>query len=94
MNKEKLRMQMLAGVITESEYKSNITGEPKVFLIEKGISKEIAMSDIGGISNLIYDMGGAEISHYDEYNVVVVDSMDVNDFIENINNEKKGEIIS
>jgi hypothetical protein len=93
MNKETLRMQMLAGVITEGEYKNQLneygdtpTTSPTVFILNVE-TEEVIPSDMGEvnkISNLIYDMGGGETSYYDEYNIVIVDNMDENEVLEDL----------
>jgi hypothetical protein len=102
MNKENLRMQMLAGVITEDQYKDKLneydnssTTSPKVFILDVKDNKIIPsdMGEVNKVSNLTYDMGGGETSYYDEYNVVIVDNMDENEVLEGLpsssNAEKK-----
>jgi hypothetical protein len=93
MNKETLRMQMLAGIITEGQYKNQLneygdtpTTSPTVFILNVE-TEEVIPSDMGEvnkISNLIYDMGGGETSYYDEYNIVIVDNMDENEVLEDL----------
>lgn len=62
---------------------------PKSYLIEKGKIKEISLSDISKISNLEYDMGGGEISHYEEHNIVVIDNLPVKEFIKDPGGDSK-----
>jgi hypothetical protein len=100
MDKEILRMQMLAGVITEkqckaklNEYDNSSTTSPKVFILDAKNNKisPSGMEEINKVSNLIYDMGGGETSYYDEYNVVIVDNMDENEVLEGLSSSSDAE---
>jgi hypothetical protein len=67
MNKETLRMQMLAGVITESQYKSRLNeiSIPGVY-INKDEDEITISGDSGDYSGFIEDDGTVEFSVVDE----------------------------
>ena len=77
MNKETLRMQMLAGIITESEYKTKLNELPSPSKIE-GVTVDIdgdyveLSSDSGGYAGFIEDDGTVSFS-------VVYDDEDFDD---------------
>ena len=100
MSKENLRMQMLAGVITEDQYKAKLneydnssTTSPKVFILDVKDNKIIPsdMREVNKVSNLTYDMGGGETSYYDKYNVVIVDNMDENEVLKGLPSSSNAE---
>lgn len=100
MEKETLRMQMLAGIITENqyaerlnEYDNSSTSNPTVSILDVNNNEVIpsSMGEVNKVSNLIYDMGGGETSYYDEYNVVIVDNMDENEVLESLSDASDAE---
>ena len=71
------------------EYGNQGPSSPESYLIENGEFKKIPLSDVSKISNLEYDMGGGETPLYEEYNVVVIDNIAVEEFAQDPGGDKK-----
>jgi len=71
------------------EYANQGPSSPESYLIENKEIKSIPFSDISKIPNLEYDMGGGETSLYEEYNVVVIDNIPVEEFAQDSGGDKK-----
>lgn len=72
------------------EYGNQGPSNPEIYLITKnGEYKEVPISTLSKISNLIYDIGGGENSMHPEYNICVIDNMDIDEFIDNLENITK-----
>lgn len=71
------------------EYANQGPSSPESYLIENKEVKSIPFSNISKIPNLEYDMGGGETSLYEEYNVVVIDNIPVEEFAQDPGGDKK-----
>jgi len=71
------------------EYGNQGPSSPESYLIENEEIQKIPFSDISKISNLEYDMGGGETSLYEEYNIVVIDNIPVEEFAQDPGGDKK-----
>ena len=66
-----------------NEYNNVGPSTPKTYIVKNdGTYKEVPIGILSKISNLTYDMGGGETNYYHEKNIVIVDNIPIEEFIE------------
>jgi hypothetical protein len=75
------------------EYNNQGPSTPEVYILDIKNNKIIpsSLKEVQKISNLVYDMGGGETSYYDEYNIVIIDNLDLDDVVRGIKTGSKAD---
>jgi hypothetical protein len=72
-----------SGYAKVEEYNDMGPSTPKTYIVKNdGTYKEVPIKLLSKIPNLTYDMGGGETNYYHEKNIVIVDNIPIEEFIE------------